>query len=458
MKRTAFNIKFLSISSVVLITVTVFLWFYQGDIESVVVEKIHITNNHPLIFFLATVTIFLFLILVATHFDSKKLSQTNKKLQILNQSFLQAEKLASLAHWNYNCKTREFYFTENLKILLGIQLHDFKPSIKSFMRLIHHDDQREVWTAFKDTIRYSKPFNIIHRIISQDGHVKYIKTVGELILDSQRNRYLICISMDITEMTLKNRILESKNRKLEIFNSDLASFNYVASHDLQAPLRKIQMFISRINESDANNLTPNAREYISRIHAAAGYMQLMINDLLMFSRTNAASKKFEKTDLNEVLNNVINELNEIIECKRVKFRYDTLPIIEGIPYQLHQLFFHLISNSIKFSNPEIIPEINIVSQEIGRKDEITDTVTKVIKIDIIDNGIGFDKQYSEKIFNLLFRLHDRDKYQGNGLGLAICKKVMENHNGSIEAFSNEAGSIFSLYFPLNCQDQLSKQS
>ncbi len=452
MKRTAFIIKLLSIISVVLVTGIVFLLVYQGDIERVVVEKFHITNNHPLIFFLATVTIFLFLILVATYFDGKKLSQTNKKLQILNQSFLQAEKLASLAHWNYHCETHEFYSTENLKILLGIELHDFKPSIRTFMGLIHHDDQKEVWTAFKDTIRYLKPLNIIHRIVSQGGHVKYIKTVGELILDSHGDRYLICISMDITEMTLKNRLLESKNQKLELFISDLASFNYVASHDLQAPLRKIQMFISRINESDANNLTLNGREYINRIHSAASYMQLLINDLLLFSRINASSKKFEMTDLNEVLNNVINELNEIIECKRVKFHSDTLPIIEGIAYQIHQLFFHLISNSIKFSNPEIIPEINIVCQEIERKDEITDAVNKIIKIDIIDNGIGFDKQYSEKIFNLLFRLHDREKYQGNGLGLAICKKVMENHNGSIEALSNEAGSIFTLYFPLNCQE------
>lgn len=459
MKSSGYNIRFILIATIAMISVVALIVLNRRDIEEYDDNKLRLIVDHPFIFLLVSVTFLSFLIIlfIKLYIDGKKLLSANQELNVLNHSFVQATDLARLAHWRYNCATHEFIFSENFKSLLGLNSEFKKPSIRLFMSLVHPEDKKLAWESFTSTIRYGKPFILVYRLAAHGHPVQHIKTIGDFIVESEGQKFLVGVSMDVTEITNKNRQLESKNKKLEEFNSDLASFNYVVSHDLQAPLRKIQMFISRIRESDYEHLTPNGRDYFNRIHASASAMQVLINDLLMFSRTNAGNKKFESSDLNEILSNAIEELKDQIENTKVVINISPLPVIKGIPYQIQQLFVHLLNNAIKFSSADRNPIISIASElvVIENKDEEDSQHDEFYKIEFKDNGIGFEQKYSSKIFNLLFRLHDRSQFPGNGVGLTICKKIIENHHGFIQAQSEPGnGATFLLYFPSENTHQL----
>lgn len=421
-----------------------------------VLRKKHIDSiiGTPIIYFsivLITLTIFIFLLL-KLNADRKNLLRINDELVIMNQSFAQAEKLGSLGNWKHNFQSGVNTFSQNFYSLLGLKVNDQDLTFRFFIKMIHPNDRKEVLNVIKNAFRHNQPFTISYRLNSKDGKLKSIKSIGKVITDNKNQRYLIGINMDITELVNNSKLLEMKNKKLEAFNADLASFNYVASHDLQAPLRKIQMFISRINEMEVTNLSDLGREYFKRIHASAAHMQILINDLLMFSRTNASNKKFELTNLNELLNNAIDELILQIEEKDARVTCEKLPHVYGIPYQLQQLFVNLIGNALKFSRDGIEPVITVtctvVERDINFDEEYLSN--QYYKITFSDNGIGFEKQYAQKIFNLLFRLHDKLLYPGSGIGLAICKKIVENHFGYIEAEGEpQQGAKFSIYLPVN---------
>lgn len=421
-----------------------------------VLRKKHLDSiiSTPIIYFsivLITVTIFIFLLL-KLNADRKHLLRINDELTITNHSFAQAEKLGGLGYWKYNFQSGLTAYSDNFYSLLGLNAGEQQLNFRSFIKMVHHTDRKEVLKAFKDSFRHFQPFILSYRLNSKDGKLKYIKSIGRIITDNKNQKYLLGISMDITELVMSSKLLEVKNKKLEAFNSDLASFNYVASHDLQAPLRKIQMFISRINDMEVSNLSDLGKEYFRRIHTSAAHMQILINDLLMFSRTNASNKKFELSNLNELLNNAIDELVLQIEEKDARITCDKLPNVYGIPYQLQQLFVNLISNALKFSRDGVDPVINvtcsIVKRDVSFDEEYLSN--EYYKITFSDNGIGFEKQYAQKIFNLLFRLHDKLLYPGSGIGLAICKKIIENHFGYIEAEGEpQQGAKFSIYLPVN---------
>lgn len=420
-------------------------------------RKRHVESiiSTPIIYFsivLITLSIFTFLLLKQTA-DRKKVIKINDELIITNHSFEQAEQLAGLGNWQYNFQTNTTTYSDNFYRLLGLQPKVNKVDLLKILHMVHPADRPELLKQYKNSIKNHQPFVVSYRLNTKDGKLKHFKSVGKIYNDNNNQRFIIGINMDITEVVNNSKLLEVKNRKLELFNADLASFNYVASHDLQAPLRKIQMFISRIYDMEFNNLSNNGKEYFKRIHAAAAHMQTLINDLLMFSRTNAGNKRFEPTNLNELLNNAIDELIIQIDEKKARVTTDNLPVVMGIPYQLQQLFTNLISNSLKFIKEDVEPAIH-VSCQIKKREELyfdDDYLTdSYYKISFTDNGIGFEKQYAEKIFNLLFRLHDKKEYPGSGIGLAICKKIVDNHHGFIAAESEQGeGATFNIYLPTN---------
>lgn len=385
--------------------------------------------------------------------DRKKLIKINDELTIINKSFAQAEKLAGLGYWQYNFHDKSSMYSENFYSLLDLNSKEKKLNFRYFLQLVHADDRTHIIESFKNSLRHYKPFIVYYRIKTEDNSIKHIKSIGKIITDNKNKKYFIGINMDITELVTNSKQLEMKNRRLEMFNSDLASFNYVASHDLQAPLRKIQMFISRINEIELPNLSKQGVEYFKRINSSAAHMQVLINDLLLFSRTNASDKKFELTNLNELLNNAREEIAIQIDEKKAKIISEVLPTINVIPYQVQQLFINLLSNSLKFSKEDTPPIIRINYQIVQKQSLEVDyelISETYYKITFCDNGIGFENQYAEKIFHLLFRLQDKSQYPGSGIGLAICKKITENHFGFIEARSEpNTGSCFNIYFPTN---------
>jgi light-regulated signal transduction histidine kinase (bacteriophytochrome) len=231
----------------------------------------------------------------------------------------------------------------------------------------------------------------------------------------------------------------------------LESFNRVASHDLQEPLRKIQTFISRISENDKANLSEKGKEYVSKIESSASKMRILIDDLLLFSRTNKAEKIFEKTDLNLLLANASQELAQDIEEKNAIIQSSQLPVLNVIAFQMQQLFVNLIGNALKYNKPGVAPEIKIECEKLSTKDLpvfITDKRKEYYKISVSDNGIGFEQEYAEKIFILFNRLHQKSDYAGTGIGLSICKKIAENHNGYIIAEGEPGvGATFSVFLP-----------
>ncbi|GEP51378.1 hypothetical protein FNO01nite_20500 [Flavobacterium noncentrifugens] len=242
----------------------------------------------------------------------------------------------------------------------------------------------------------------------------------------------------------KEALLEQKNSKLQSQNEELASFNYIASHDLQEPLRKIRIFTGRILELESGNLKEASQGYFENIGKTAERMQNLINDLLAYSGMDSENLKMKETDLNLILRQVFTAIEDISETKNVKFKFDYLPVIHGIPPLLEQLFSNIIINAIKYSKEGIAPEVS-VSYELSQIEN-----RKYHKIVVTDNGIGFEAKYKDKIFEVFQRLQGKKEYSGTGVGLAICKKIMQYHNGLIAADGNPGkGAVFTVFFPVN---------
>ncbi len=261
---------------------------------------------------------------------------------------------------------------------------------------------------------------------------------------------ILTIAHDITDIMTANEKLQKLNSELEKSNGELEQFAYVASHDLQEPLRKIQTF-SELGERNINN-EEVLRKYLGKINSSAQRMTELIKAVLNYSRLSKADNEFLEVDLNTVLHSIRVDLELLIQEKNAVINYGTLPSIYGIPLQLHQLFFNLITNSLKFN--ENVPVVDITTRVVNGNDvEGEDMIVKgreYLLITLSDNGIGFDQKFAEKVFSIFQRLHsDRTTIQGTGIGLAICKKIVENHQGVISVRSElKKGTKFSIYLPL----------
>lgn len=247
--------------------------------------------------------------------------------------------------------------------------------------------------------------------------------------------------------------LEQKNIELEQINTELQSFAYISSHDLQEPLRKIQTFASQIMDREMDNLSENGKDKFQRMQNAAQRMQTLINDLLSYSRTNIQERVFEKIDLSKIIDEVKEDLKEELEQKNAVIESGQTCEVNIIPFQFRQLLYNLVSNSLKFSIPGR-PTIVKINSELKKGDALRNaelkSATSYCHISISDNGIGFEPQYNKKIFEVFQRLHGRDQYNGTGIGLAIVKKIVDNHNGKITASGEQnKGATFDIYIPVN---------
>lgn len=254
------------------------------------------------------------------------------------------------------------------------------------------------------------------------------------------------VTRDLTERKLADDRKERYAREIEFRNTQLEEYAHVASHDLQEPLRKVQIFTDLLSKNLDDREKVNL--YLERIQSSAKRMSSLIRDILKYSRVSYFEGMFQRVDLNQVFKNVTEDFNLLIEEKNVHFKSGRLPVVEGVPIQLHQLFSNLIGNSIKFSSKD--PAITLRSRKVSQK-EINENskLQKGIRyhcITIEDNGIGFDEKEAESIFILFKRLHKNEF--GNGIGLPLCKKIVENHQGRISASSQPGvGTCFTIYLP-----------
>ncbi|MCL6258206.1 ATP-binding protein [Aquiflexum sp. TKW24L] len=259
------------------------------------------------------------------------------------------------------------------------------------------------------------------------------------------------VSERTDQLHLSNKALSEKNNELGRMNKELEAFAYVSSHDLQEPLRKIQTFADRILEKEEGNLSASGKVYFQHMQKSANRMQRLIEELLTFTSLNSAERKFESLPLEDIIKDVQTEMKEVIEGKKASLTINKMCKVSVIPFQFRQLFNNLISNSLKFAKPDRPVKITISSKIIKREkiktvEELEQDVYCHIRFS--DDGIGFDQVYSKKIFEVFEKLHSKDDYPGTGIGLAIVKKIVENHNGIIEATSElNKGTIFDIYLP-----------
>lgn len=249
------------------------------------------------------------------------------------------------------------------------------------------------------------------------------------------------VTRDLTERKNAEDKLIQYARQLESQNKELQQFAYAAAHDMKEPLRKIQFYNSAILDSHHANLPEKEKNYLVRAADAAARMQGLIDDILAFSRIAGKPDQFETVDLNAIWKEVLEFLQTGIETAQAVIETDPLPVIQGIPVQLRQLFANLLSNSLKYSKKELTPHIRLKCQRL-------EPAETGYLIAMEDNGIGFPPEYADKIFEMFQRLHGREEYPGTGIGLAICKKIVENHHGTIRAQGQPGeGARFEVYLP-----------
>jgi signal transduction histidine kinase len=241
--------------------------------------------------------------------------------------------------------------------------------------------------------------------------------------------------------------LASANTELERSNRELQDFAFVASHDLQEPLRKIQAFGDRLRTVQGPKFDDQGRDYLERMHSAAGRMHTLINDLLTFSRVTTKAQPFERTDLNVIADEVLGDLEVRIHQSGATIERGELPTIDADPLQMRQLFQNVIANSLKFQNGDVPPHIEISAEEVAEVDW-SRRAGPFYRIMFKDNGIGFDEKYLDRIFTPFQRLHGRGEYEGTGIGLAVCRKIVERHGGELTAESTPGeGSTFYATLP-----------
>lgn len=355
------------------------------------------------------------------------------------------------------------YFNQSVYQYSGLSLEVVNQ--QGWLQIVHPDDKDANLRTWLYAIRTGQNFSFEHRFRRYDGSYRWQLSRALPLKDAEGTIQMwVGTSTDIhdqkeftneLEKVVQERTaeLKQKNADLEKMNKELQAFTYISSHDLQEPLRKIQTFASHILEKERRNLSKTGQEYLTRMNDSASRMQLLINDLLTYSRTTTTERKFENTLLNDILSEVKKDLREEIQQKNAVIEATNLCRASVIPFQFHQLFFNLISNSLKFSRTSPAPHITITCELAeGRhlKNDQLDAATHYQHLCFADNGIGFKQKYGERIFEVFQRLNGKNEYKGTGIGLAIVKKIIENHRGVIVATGHpQAGATFDIYLPQN---------
>ena len=385
--------------------------------------------------------------------DLIKIKAKNDQLLIFKESTNQSEIIGKHGNWVWDINTNIYSYSDNLFRLLGEEPQSFEANFDNFLKFVHHEDVNKLSKGLDKMIKTEELPFITYRIIQKNGSIKHIKAFAKAFYSIDGRKRLLGITTDITDEIESFIALEERNFELERNNNELSAFNYAASHDLQEPLRKIQTFISRLEEKEADKFSDAGHQYLERIKSASVRMRLLIDDLIQFSRTNKPDKEFVITDLNELFENAKQDVALAILEKKAQITSDTLPEALVISFQIQQLFLNLLSNSLKYNKEGKPPIITINYSKVNAKEEpvlVKASKTYYHKIIFTDSGIGFEQEYSEKIFDLFNRLHEKEDYSGTGIGLSICKKIIENHKGFIFAKGEvNVGAVFTIYLPLN---------
>jgi signal transduction histidine kinase len=336
------------------------------------------------------------------------------------------------------------YSMLNKRALQYIGIDDFQS--KNLLDVFPHMKDSEMHNGLKTALT---GVAVHHPNYKSPVMNRYFENYFIPLLNADNEVYgVVTIGHDITGIIEANEKLVVVNAELMKSNRDLEQFAYIASHDLQEPLRKIQTF-SMLMEQHLNDKESLSR-YLQKVQQSALRMQHLIQDVLNFSRISNSQEAFIKTDLNRMLEQLKSDYELVLREKEAMIIYDVLPEVPGIPLQLSQLFANLISNSIKYTERKPVIQITahqLSSEEQEQHPKLKKDIT-YIKILFADNGIGFEPQYEDQVFAIFERLHGRQSYNGTGIGLALCRKIVENHQGIIYAKGNPGkGAVFTIILP-----------
>lgn len=319
----------------------------------------------------------------------------------------------------------------------------------SWIPILHPDDVASVMEFWYGSVGSGTPYQLEFRLKNgTTGEYRWFLSKGLPIRDKLGNiTKWFGTCTDINDQKSITEKLESlvtaRTKELQRSNEDLQQFAHVASHDLKEPVRKIKTFTSRLEDHLKDKLDESATKYIDRIHVATDRMFNMIDGVLIYSKINADLQIPTMVDLNEIIKNIETDLEVALQKTGGKIEYQNLPTLEGASVLLYQLFYNLINNSIKFIKAGTPPEIKIVSEIV------IENKNNFAVITLEDNGIGFDPNHASRIFETFTRLNSKDSYEGTGLGLSLCKKIVERHGGKITAVGNlDKGATFIITLPL----------
>lgn len=369
-----------------------------------------------------------------------------------------AVEAAELGTFDVNLVTNEVYENSRLSEIFGLSSVGNR---NAYLKVLHPDDLALREAAYKKAFETGL-LEYEARVIHNDGSTHWMKAKGSVLFSENGVPVrLHGVVLDITEQKqfaeeLARQVAEQTeqitqaNRLLVRKNEELNQFAYVASHDLQEPIRKILIFNNLIQERYP--VAEGVKNYLDKMANAARRMNGLIKSLLDFSRLSAARGNFVATDLNVVINQVVDDLELLIEQKEAVVNSQQLPVIDAIAMQMNQLFFNLISNALKFSKPGVPPVIQISAKRLDEEEmQKMDLLPakSYYQIECADNGIGFDQEHAAKMFTIFQQLNDRAQYEGYGIGLALCKKIAENHGGLIEATGVPGkGARFTIVLPV----------
>lgn len=352
----------------------------------------------------------------------------------------------TLFHWNFpvaNLEAAQEVF--ELDVPPGQQYQEVWVASR------HPDDYREMHMVARDAFLQDAPFyRNEFRCTDKHGVEHWMQEFITIHKAAENRWHIFGINTEITDLKKSETALRSSEGKLRQFtaqlersNRELQDFAYVASHDLQEPLRKIVVFGDRLKEKCSDALNEEARDYLDRMQKAAARMQTLINDLLTFSRVTSKARPFALVNLDKVAHEVISDLEARIEQVNGRVEIGALPVIDAEELQMRQVLQNLIGNALKFRRPEATPVVSVAGRKIS-----DESGREMCELTVRDNGIGFDEKYLDRIFNVFQRLHSRAEFEGNGMGLAIVKKIALYHGGDVTAASQPgAGTTFILTLP-----------
>lgn len=403
-----------------------------------------------------------FIVVVAEDITQSRLYEKilAEKVSILERQRDQmeaAESIFNYGSWEYDAQQTMTTYSDGLFKLLGLSPDDYpegKIEGLVYNEFIIPQDKQMVIDFLENVIACKEPeFYLEHQIIDTHGKLKHVAMKAKCFYDEdEKITRILGVIADRSEVEAYQVELERRLVALKKSNSELEKFAYVASHDLQEPLRKIISFGERLNYKYADKLGDEGKFFVDRMTNAANRMQTLIQDLLTYSRVSRHSELFESVNLKYVFKQVLNDLELKIQEKQATITFENVPIIEAQSFQMYQLFQNLLTNALKFTKSEV-PVVISVKGRMATPLEVTDNPTlssfrNYYRITVSDNGIGLEEEYAERIFALFQRLHGRSEYEGTGLGLAICRKIVDGHQGQIKATGIlGVGAEFIIYLP-----------